>query len=72
LGVTDGDFTPARKADMGGKMSSQAASKGWPKYSPSGFRCSREARHVSAGFHSLNLHPQITAQSIKWSASRTP
>jgi hypothetical protein len=57
---------------MGGKMSSQAASKGWPKYSPSGFRCSRETRHVSAGFHSLNLHPQITAQSIKWSASRTP
>jgi hypothetical protein len=31
LGVTDGNFTPARKADWGGKMSSQATSNGVAK-----------------------------------------
>jgi hypothetical protein len=31
LGVTDGNFIPARKADSGGKMSHQTASKGWQK-----------------------------------------
>jgi hypothetical protein len=65
LGVTDGNFTPARNADSGGKMILKPPATGGPKCSPCRHRYSREARHISADFHSTGLHPQITVKSIK-------
>jgi hypothetical protein len=72
LGVTTGNFTPARKADSGGKMSSQAGSKGRPNV--------RHVVAVAAAKHAMFLPISIQRVCIrklqnnhfKWSRSRTP